>query len=128
MTDPISIETDVVDGDVLVIRVRGDLDSFTTKEFEKQIAAHLDAGRTKVIIDCTFLGFISSVGIGALVALQTRLRRRGGTVKLAAVQGPTAEVLRLVRLDKVLDMHGDLEFARKSFREESDDASRPRRP
>jgi anti-anti-sigma regulatory factor len=64
-----------------------------------------------------YLGFISSLGIGSLVALQTRLDRLGGSVKSAAIQGPVMKVLRVVRLDKMLDIYGNLEFARMSFRE-----------
>jgi anti-anti-sigma factor len=81
------------------------------------IQGHLEKGHTKIIIDCRYLGYISSIGIGSLVALKARLAKRGGTVKLAAIQGPVMQVVRVVRLDKVLDIYGDLEFARKSFSE-----------
>jgi hypothetical protein len=49
------------------------------------------------------------------MALQARLRKRGGEVKLAAVMGPVAEVIKAVKIDKVLGIYGDTEFARKSF-------------
>lgn len=108
-------QSEIIDGDILVIVLRGDLDSASAPEFDRQIKAHLDAGRSKIIIDCRNMGYLSSLGIGSLVALQTRLRRRGGEVKLAAIFGPVMDVIRLVRLDQMLDIHGDLEFARKSF-------------
>ena len=107
----------VVDGDILTIVLQGDLNSASTPEFDRLIQEHLDAGHTKIIIDCRYLGYISSLGIGSLVALQTRLRRKGGAVKLAAILGPVMQVIRAVRLDKMLDIYGDLEFARKSFHE-----------
>ncbi len=115
MGSKISFESEVIDGDILAIVLRGDLDSVTTPEFDQEIQRHLEAGHQKIIIDCRFMGYISSIGIGSLVALKTRLAKKGGTVKLAAIQGPVMQVLRLVRLDKVLDMYGDLEFARQSF-------------
>lgn len=108
-------KSEIVDGDILVIILGGSLDSVTAPEFDRQIQSHLDAGHNKIIIDCRHLGYISSIGIGSLVALQTKLRRRGGEVKLAALFGPVMEVIKLVRLDKMLDIYGDLEFARKSF-------------
>jgi anti-sigma B factor antagonist len=104
-----------LEGEILAIRLKGNLDSASTPEFERVIRDHLDAGRTRIILDCQRMGYLSSIGIGSLVALQTRLRRKGGVVKLAAIQGPVMQVLRAVRLDKVLDIYGDLEFARKSF-------------
>lgn len=108
-------EAKVIDGDILAVVLRGDLDSASTPDFDQLIAQHLDAGRSRIIIDCRYMGFISSLGIGSLVALQTRLRRKGGAVKLAAIQGPVIQVLKAVKLDKVFDIYGDLEFARQSF-------------
>ncbi len=110
-------ESAIVDGDILTIVLRGDLDSASTPEFDRIVQQHLEAGHSKIIIDCRYMGFISSLGIGSLVALQTRLRRKGGTVKLAAIQGAVMQVIRAVRLDKMLDIYGDLEFARQSFYE-----------
>jgi len=115
MVSDIPFQSEILDGDILAIVLRGDLDSTSTPEFERQLQTHLDAGHSKIIIDCRYMGFISSVGIGSLVALKARLARKGGTVKLAAIQGPVMQVLRLVRLDKLLDIYGDLEFARQSF-------------
>lgn len=110
-------DSTVIEGDILTIRLKGDLDSTSTPEFDRAIREHLDAGHSKIIIDCQRMGYVSSLGIGSLVALQTRLRRKGGIVKLAAIQGPVMEVMKAVRLDKILDMYGDLEFARESFAE-----------
>ena len=107
-----------IDGGILTIRLKGDLDSASTPEFDEAIRTHLDAGHSKIIIDCQRMGYVSSLGIGSLVALQTRLRRKGGQVKLAAIQGPVMDVMKAVRLDKMFDMYGDLEFARKSFEDD----------
>ena len=110
-------DAQVIDDDILVIVLRGSLDVSTNEEFDREIKKHLAEGHKKIVIDCRYLGFISSLGIGSLVALQTRLRRQGGVVKLAAVQGLAAKTMRLVSLDKLLDFYGDLEFARQSFDE-----------
>src|ERR1700683_3192232 len=99
-------QSEIIDGDILAIVLRGDLDSPSAPEFDRQIQAHLDAGRSKIIIDCRNMGFISSIGMGSLVVLQTKLKRRGGEVKLAAILGPVMELMRMVGLDKVLGIYG----------------------
>ena len=115
MSEQALIETNIVDDDILVIILHGSLDASTTDEFERATKKHLDEGRSKMIVDCRHMGFISSLGIGSLIALQTRLRRQGGEVKLAAIQGMANQVIRMVKLDKVLSIYGDLEYARESF-------------
>lgn len=115
-TEPL-FDARIIDDDILAVLIHGGLDSTTSDEFDQEIQKHLDEGRTKIIIDCRYLGNLSSIGIGRLVVLQTRLRRQGGAVKLATIHGPAAEVINMVGLDKVLDIYGDLEFARQSFYE-----------
>ena len=118
-------EAEVIEGDILTIVLKGDLDSISTPEFDRIVKEHLDAGQSRIIIDCRWLGYLSSLAIGSLVALQTRLRRKGGAVKLAAIQGPVMKIIRTVRLDKLLDIYGDQEFARKSFAEEAAHSATP---
>ena len=108
-------ESEIIDGDILAIILNGALDSASAPEFDKEIQAHLDAGRSKVIIDCRNMPYISSLGIGSLVVLQTKLKRRGGEVKLSSVLGTAMEIMRLMGIDKLLGIYGDLEFARQSF-------------
>ncbi|MBS0206844.1 MAG: STAS domain-containing protein [Planctomycetes bacterium] len=110
-------DSSILDGDILVIVLRGNLDSASTPEFDRQVNEHLEKGYSKIIIDCRYLGYVSSIGLGSLVALQARLRRKGGEVKLSTILGPVNQILRAVHLDKVLSIYGDLEFARKSFYE-----------
>ena len=111
------LEATVIDEDILAIVIRGNLDATTTDEFNSEVQKHLDQGANKIILDCRNLGMLSSIGIGALITLQTRLRKRGGVVKLCSLQGMASEVIKLVRLGKLLGIYGDLEFARKSFYE-----------
>lgn len=118
MSENLSFESQVIDGEILAILLGGNLDAATTPAFEQEVQRHLDAGYSKIILDCRRLGYVSSIGIGALITLQSRLRRKGGAVKLAAILGPVMQLLRLVRLDKVFDIYGDLEFARQSFYEQ----------
>jgi anti-sigma B factor antagonist len=115
MNNDLSIETKLLDGDILVVVLGGSLNTTTSPQFDQAIQTHLDEGRTKIIVDCRRVEYISSLGLGSLVALQARLRKKGGQVKLAALSGIAAETIRLVGLDKLLGIYGDTEFARESF-------------
>jgi len=115
MNTPLSIETQLLDGEILAVVLGGSLDGTTTDQFNHAIQSHLEQGRTKIIIDCRHVDYISSLGLGSLVALRARLRKKGGEVKLAAVHGMAADAIRLVGLDNLLNIYGDLEFARESF-------------
>ncbi len=117
MHDKTFISSYVVDDDILVLKLHGKLDVASTPEFSEEVDKHFQQGKSKFIIDCADLGYVSSIGIGALVTLQTRLRKRGGEVKLAAIEAMVADVFKIVRLDRLLGMYGDIEFARQAFYE-----------
>ncbi|MDF1842534.1 MAG: STAS domain-containing protein [Rubripirellula sp.] len=115
MDEPISLKTDVVDDNVLVMKLYGNLDVKSLPKFEEAVQKHYEAGTRKFILDCGHLGYINSMGIGSLVTLQTRLRKKEGEVKLAALQGLVADVIKVVKIDKLLNIYGDTAFAREAF-------------
>src|SRR5262245_33088820 len=115
MNKALSIETQLLNGEILAIVLGGSLTSTTTEQFNQAIQDHLDQGRTKIILDCHRVDYISSLGLGSLVALQARLRKKGGELKLAGLYGVAADAIRLVGLDKLLNIYGDSEFAREAF-------------
>ncbi len=118
MTEEPFITCETRDEDILVMTLRGKLDDSSVEEFHEELERQFEAGFRKFIINCAHLGYISSRGIGALVRMQVKLRQKGGEVKLATVQSIVADVFRLVHIQKILDIYGDVEFARESFYDE----------
>lgn len=115
--EPAFVTSYIVDEDILVLKLHGKLDNNTARAFNDEAARQFESGKRKIIIDCANLGYVSSFGVGVLVSLQAKLRKQGGEVKLAAIQSAVAEVFKVVRLDRLLEMYGDIEFARESFYE-----------
>ena len=115
MSEEAFVNSYVVDDDILVLRLHGKLDQKTAPEFNKEVERHFAEGMRKMIIDCTHLGYVSSYGIGVLVGVQAKLRKQGGEIKLATIQSMVADVFKIVHLDKLLNIYGDIEFARESF-------------
>lgn len=104
-----------VDHDVLIIRADGGIDSHNADQFLERLGALIDAGATRIIVDCTALKYISSYGIGVLVRLHKKLAERGGQVRLAAVESAVFKVLRVVRLEHIFHSYPTVEDARLSF-------------
>jgi anti-anti-sigma factor len=115
MNEEAFFDSYVVDDDILVVKLHGKLDVTTTPEFNEEVHKHFEQGKRKIIIDCANLGYVSSFGVGALVNLQGKLRKQGGEVKLAAIQTMVSDVFRIVKLEKLMNIYGDIEFARESF-------------
>lgn len=109
------------DTDVLILTADGALDSHVSSAFADDLQRVIDGGARKLVIDCSRLGYVSSIGIAALIRLYKKVVERGGHVKLVGVQGPLARLLEITRLDQVFRTYPALEDALRAFR--ADEAS-----
>src|SRR4051812_19880342 len=107
-----------LDRSVLILTADGGLNADSAEDFVRQLEELIDAGVTRMIIDCSRLTYISSYGIGVLIRLHNRLAKRGGNVKLASLQSIILRALNTVRLAKLFEMYPDVNQARPAFRTE----------
>lgn len=105
-----------IDRDVLVITADGGLNRDTSVQFVQSIEKLVEAGLNKIIVDCSKLDYISSIGLGALLRLHQRMKGRGGDVKIAGVSGFIAQALQATRLDRMFSLYPDVDRARLDFR------------
>lgn len=109
-----------VERDVLILAADGGLNAANAADFVEQIGALIDAGVRKIIVDCSALNFISSLGMSALLRIHKRMKDRGGEVKIAGVDTLVAQALALVHLDRVFGLYEDVDRARLAFRDIAD--------
>ena len=105
------------DEGVLVIRAEGGIDGRNADRFLAEVSTLVDQGSTRIIIDCSELEIVSSLGLSSLLRIHSRMRQRGGQVRIAGVQGSVAQVLQLTGLQAVFDLHEDVGRAKLAFRE-----------
>ena len=104
------------DKDILIIKADGGLNSDNADRFVDELAALIDAGQSKIVVDCSRLDTITSYGLGVLIRLHTKLAKIGGDVKLACVKGVIEQVFKITRLNKIFEMYPDVSWACLMFR------------
>lgn len=75
----------------------------------------LREGHTKVILDLARVSFLDSAGLGELVRCKKRVAEQGGDVKLLRPTGRVKEMLDLVHLSRIFEIHQDEDRAVRSF-------------
>ena len=88
----------------LVVRVSGELDIATTPMLRDDLAAAIDAGKQRLVIDLTAVRFIDSVALATIVHVGQRLAPVG---KMALVVDPASYVMLVLEstgLANVLDL------------------------
>ena len=58
-----------------------------------------------IVLDVAGVEFVASEELGALIALNRKVRGAGGTLRLVNVGAPVSGVFAVTRLDTLLDVH-----------------------
>lgn len=96
------LETTV--GGVSVIAVAGQADLHTAPQLRSVIAATLDDGAHRLVIDLTETTFLDSMTLGVLLGALKRLGPDGGRLAIACPDPNLRRVFEITSLDQVLDV------------------------
>jgi len=91
-------------GDISLLTVRGVLDITNAVDIKSEVIAIEESGVRKVLVDLGALRQIDSSGVGVLISLFKRVRYVGGQVCFVGVSGQPREVLKILRMDRALDI------------------------
>jgi anti-sigma B factor antagonist len=103
-------------GDVVILDVRGRLTvSEESAPATETIRRLLAEGRTRILVNLTYVPFIDSLGIGDLVRGFTATERAGGKLKLCGVRHRIRAVLDATQLSSVIESFESEQEALDSF-------------
>jgi anti-sigma B factor antagonist len=116
---------ETVRGDVRVLAPGGRLTVETEAVFSTAVRRAFAAGRMQLVLDLAGVPYVDSCGLGVMIQAYVAACRRGGSVKLANVNGRNRRLLTITRLLTVFDVFENAEEAIRSFGREAADDQRP---
>jgi anti-anti-sigma factor len=81
--------------DVVVLVASGELDYDSAPLLRTTILSHIGAGKRRLVVDLSAVGFIDSMAIGVLVGTVARLRSSGGGALVVVCETRNKGVLRI---------------------------------
>ncbi|HOO57615.1 MAG TPA: STAS domain-containing protein [bacterium] len=103
------IETDAE----AVVKLKGELDYNSYKNFEEKIIGIIETGTKRVIIEMSELIHIDSMGLGTLTKLWRMADEEGGLLVLVGVPSNIEKMIKLVNLDGRIGIFATEEEAKK---------------
>ena len=100
-----------------VVHLGGEIDVYTAPFVREKLDEQIYAGRTDLIADLSDVTFLDSTGLGVLVGRLKLVRSRGGSLRLVGTADRVLRVFAITGLDKVFEIHPDLESALRSAAE-----------
>ena len=92
----------IPEGEKLTVALTGRLDTITSPDLEKFLAAGLE-GIRELILDFADLEYISSAGLRVLLMTQKTMNEKG-SMKVVHVQEPILEVLEVTGFAEILNI------------------------
>jgi anti-sigma B factor antagonist len=97
--------------DIVSVVLSGTLDENSCDYLLGCVEDTIVAGRKKLILDCRQVTYISSLGLGTLVRVNSRMKKIGGDVKLASVNGTVAQLMGVVGLNRIFQIYPSVDDA-----------------
>lgn len=104
-------------GNVSVVHCGGSLDADSIAAFKKIAYELVDKGATQLVVDCSNLTFVDSMGLGVLISLLRRVRQGNGDVKMASLSDDVKTIFEITRLHRLFEVCADTSTAIKRFGE-----------
>lgn len=114
MPNPFALQISQQD-ELSVIRLEGFVDAHTAPQFERAVQSELEAGHTRIIVDCTKLNYISSAGLGVFMSFIEEIRESGGDIKICGLVPKVKHTFEILGFQDIFDMVDDLSTAAQRF-------------
>ena len=101
----IDFQSRETDHGTLVIQASGKLDSDTNQYFFDCVKDEIERGKSKSVINLEGLGYISSLGLAALVRANSKVAKVGGEIYLACIESQILDIFRVVNFDKLFNFY-----------------------
>jgi len=101
------------DNNITIIKLAGDLDTYTAPEFLEKFNDYILTGSKLFIIDLSDVNFVSSAGWGALSSSLKKSRENFGDLVLYGMKGQVKRVYKIMGFRAVLKAFDDLDEAVK---------------
>ncbi len=100
---------------VVILSLKGRLDSNTSGDFEKKLLGMVHQGETRLVLDFSELDYISSAGLRVLLKAVKELKRSEGHLCVFAVKDYIREIFSLSGFLSFLPTHSTLEESLQTF-------------
>jgi anti-sigma B factor antagonist len=102
----LAIETEEVAPRVCVVAPTGELDLYTSPDFESELTRVISNGADQVVVDLTQTTFIDSTALGVLLGALASLRVRDGRLSLVSADETILRVLEVTGLNRIFEIRG----------------------
>jgi|SRR5271169_3135593 len=112
----LNVQRKKVEPDIAVLEMSGRITMGSdSQKIEWGLAELLKENQKKVIFDLTGVTYLDSSGIGILMMCHAKLKKAGGTLRIAGAGGMVEETLELTSVNKIVRFYPTTAEAAEGF-------------
>lgn len=115
--DGLSIQLQKIDNKMLVLYMKGHIDTYNSSGFISKVNMAIGAGFKNLIFHFGDITFVSSTGIGAFTAFIKAVKPQGGDLAMLKIQPRIYAVFQILGFSKFFNILDDLDEAVNSLSE-----------
>lgn len=101
---------------VTILRMEGSiLGGPEATELNTSLHKLLDGKKKRIVVDLSGVSLMNSSGLGMLIGAVTTMRNAGGDLKIAAASEKVAQVFKITKVEKVMELHDTVKGAVESY-------------
>ncbi|MBM7555264.1 STAS domain-containing protein [Halanaerobacter jeridensis] len=89
----------------LIVRINGNFDLHTAEYFKKQISSYLKKEINNLILDLQSIDVIDSSGIGAILSIYKKIKKRGGKIVIININPTLKRIFELSGLLNIIKVY-----------------------
>ncbi|PIR24654.1 MAG: sulfate transporter [Deltaproteobacteria bacterium CG_4_10_14_0_2_um_filter_43_8] len=98
-------------GPISIVHCGGSLDADSVGSFKKITNGLIENGAMYLVMDFQHMPFIDSMGLGALISLQRKIKQADGVLKVASLCEDVKTIFEITRLHRLFEVCQDLQAA-----------------
>jgi anti-sigma B factor antagonist len=100
---------------IIILGLKGRLDSNASDDFEKKLLGLIQTGATKLVLDFKELDYISSAGLRVFVKATKELKRNNGRLSFCSLKDHILEIFKVLGFVSVFPIYATLEESLLTF-------------
>lgn len=100
---------------IVILSIDGKIGDAQAVKFRTELERLVQIGERKIVLDLKDVQIICSQAVATLLAVAKNLDREGSRLRVAAPSGVVESVMRIMKLNRVLDIFPSLTKAKQSF-------------
>ena len=112
----LTIEQKQLDPDIAVLEMAGRIClGSASQQVEWSLANLLKENHKKIVFDLSGVTVLDSTGVGIIVMCHAKVKKAGGSLRIAGANGMVEETFKMTNVDKIIPFYPSLAEASQDF-------------